>query len=433
MIRDARVYGHHSAIRLAMADAAIVLTVFYLLVRWAVPMDASVYLLEEGEVYRLIPLVVILLLTMYFSGLYERKRIGSRIYLLQQLGLCAGVGLISQSLFSYINDRWSLPRFLAFYGLIASIVAIFLWRLLRDAMLGWVHGTGTVLILGTDKTALRIARHITRHTGLHLSVAGCLTSDPEHAAAPVLGKISEVREIARRIDPDLIVSGVVDSRDRMPIADMVDLRYSGCRIEEAGTACELICRHVSARDLRPSRMLFSKDFDAKDFTLAMFLLDTAAAALLLIAGAPFALLYAALLRMVDGKPVVVREICAGFQGQPFMSRRFRAKESGALASLGRALNLTVWPQLWNVCLRRMSMVGPRPRRLGIARELNHLLPIDEYRQNARPGITGWAQINLSPNEMADAIIEVEHDLYYLRNQSISLYTYILLHGLRAAS
>jgi undecaprenyl-phosphate galactose phosphotransferase/putative colanic acid biosynthesis UDP-glucose lipid carrier transferase len=81
----------------------------------------------------------------------------------------------------------------------------------------------------------------------------------------------------------------------------------------------------------------------------------------------------------------------------------------------------------------MSMVGPRPRRLGIARELNQLLPVDEYRQNARPGITGWAQINLSPNDMLDAIIEVEHDLYYLRNQSLSLYTYILLHGLRAAS
>jgi lipopolysaccharide/colanic/teichoic acid biosynthesis glycosyltransferase len=426
------VFAPSSSIRLAMMDAAVVLAVFYLLVRWMVPMDASVFFLEEGGAVRFIPLVGILLLTMYFSGFYELKRIGSRIYLLQQLGLCAGVVLISQSLISYIHDGWNLPRNLALYGLIASIFALFVWRLLRDALMGWVRGTSTILILGTDRTALRIARHIARHSSPHLSVAGCLTSDAEHAVAPVLGEISDVREIAKRINPDLIVAGTADSRDRLPIADMVDLRYSGCRIEEAGTACELICRHVSARDLRPSRMLFARDFDARDLSLPVFVCDAAASALLLIAGAPFALLYAVLLRFSDGKPVIIREICAGYQGRPFVSRHFRVKESGGLAALARGMNLQVWPQLWNVLTRRMSMVGPRPRRLSIARELNQLLPVDEYRQNSRPGITGWAQINLAPDELADAISEAEYDLYYLRNQSVSLYTYILLHGMRAA-
>ncbi len=58
--------------------------------------------------------------------------------------------------------------------------------------------------------------------------------------APVLGGISDIRDIASTLKPDLIVSGLADARDRMPIAEMVDLRYSGCRIEEAGIACELI-------------------------------------------------------------------------------------------------------------------------------------------------------------------------------------------------
>jgi lipopolysaccharide/colanic/teichoic acid biosynthesis glycosyltransferase len=219
----------------------------------------------------------------------------------------------------------------------------------------------------------------------------------------------------------------------MPVADMVDLRYSGFRIEEAGTACELICRCVSARDIRPSRLLFTRDFDAKETSLPMFLTDTVVASLLFVAGAPFALLYAAGLRFSDGRPVVRKETCAGFQGRPFVSRRLRVEESGALAAFGRLLHLDEWPQLWNVLSRRMSLVGPRPRRLSIAVELGKLLPVHEYRQNARPGITGWAQINLKQGvEPADAIAEVEHDLYYVRNQSFSLYTYILLHGFRAA-
>jgi lipopolysaccharide/colanic/teichoic acid biosynthesis glycosyltransferase len=430
MIRAARIFAPARSIRLAAIDAFVVVAVFFLLVRKTVAVDPSVFFLEEGGAKRLAPLVAILLLTMYFNGLYERKRIASRIYLLQQLSLCAGVALISQAFVSYIYEPWTLPRDLVLYGLLAGTVAIFAWRLLRDALLSSLEGTGTVLILGTDETARRIVRHITRHAR-HLSVAGCLTNSPEDAPAPVLGGISDLREIARRIRPDMIVSGLSDSRDRMPVADMVDLRYRGSRIEEAGAACELICRYVSARDLRPSRMLFTRDFDAKDVSLPVLLGDLAAAATLLILGAPFALLYAVFLRLSDGKPVIRREICAGFQGRPFVSRRMRVEESGVLAAVARALHLAEWPQLWSVLSRRMSMVGPRPRRLGIATELCKLLPLDEYRQNTRPGITGWAQINLANAEICDAITEVEFDLYYICNQSLSLYAYILLHGLRA--
>ena len=221
----------------------------------------------------------------------------------------------------------------------------------------------------------------------------------------------------------------------MPVAEMVDLRYSGCRIEEAGTACERICRYgVSARDLRPSRMLFMQDFDAKDISFAVFVTDLAVSSLLFVVGAPFALVYAALLRLSDAasripgrRPVpAIRDapVCE----PPVAGRVVRVR----LAAFARALHLDDWPQLWNVLSGNMSMVGPQPRRIGIARELSRILPVDEYRQNARPGITGWARINMESAEPTDAIAEVEYDLYYVRNQSVSLYIYILLHGWRAA-
>jgi lipopolysaccharide/colanic/teichoic acid biosynthesis glycosyltransferase len=315
--------------------------------------------------------------------------------------------------------------------LLACIFFLFGWRFLRDQLLARLDGTGTVLILGSDQTARRIARHIRNNPVLHLRVAGCLTNGPEYEEAPVLGGVEDLREVARMVRPDLIVSGLSDARDRTPVPEMVDLRYAGFRIEESGIACELICRLVSARDLRPSRMLFSKDFDTKEPPLTVLVTDIAAAGVLMIAGAPLALLYAGLLRLSDGKPALVKELCAGFQGRPFMSRRFRVEESGILAGFARALHLSEWPQLWNVVLRRMSMVGPRPRQLALARELSAILPLEEYRLNTRPGINGWAKINLTAEEMTDTIAEIEYDLYYVRNQSLSLYTYILLHGLRA--
>jgi lipopolysaccharide/colanic/teichoic acid biosynthesis glycosyltransferase len=432
MTRAARIFAPTSSFRLALIDALVIVGVFYLIAHWIVLDDTLTYFLNEGGAVRLAPLLVIFILTMYFSGLYERKHLQGRIFLLQQLGFCAGVGLISQAVVSYVRASWTLPRIVALYGLVASIIVLFLWRVLRDALLSQLEGSGGVLILGTDLTARRLARHIARNPSLNLTVAGCLTNSPESAMAPVLGSISDIRDIARALKPDLIVSGLADARDRMPIAEMVDLRYSGCRIEEAGIACELICRHVSARDLRPSRMLFQQDFDGQDVSVSVFITDIVVSSLLLIVGAPFALIYAALLRLSDGKPVFKKEICTGYHGQPFVSRQLRIESSGALASFARVLHLDDWPQLWNVLSRRMSMVGPRPRRLGIAKELSRLLPIDEYRQNARPGITGWARINLEASELTDAIAEVEYDLYYVRNQSVSLYIYILLHGWRSA-
>jgi lipopolysaccharide/colanic/teichoic acid biosynthesis glycosyltransferase len=412
-------------------DAIVVAAVFFVLVRLMVPMEPARFFVDDRGIARLAPLIAILLLAMFFCSLYERKRITSRVYLSQQLFLSCGIALISQALISYLNAAWILPRNLSFYGLLASLVALLAWRLLWDVIVVHMQGTGTVLMLGADDTSHRIASHIASQPALHLRVAGSLTDCPERAVLPVLGGLADLRKTARELRPDLIISAMDESRDRMPLTEMVDLRYGGFRIVDAGSACELICRRVSARDLRPSRMLFTKDFDEKDVSYVVLISDVVVAIFLLIVGAPFALLYGVLLRLSGGGPAIVNETCAGQRGRPFVSHQFRTAE-GALGSIGRFLHLNNWPQLLNVLLRRMSMVGPRPRQVNIATALNSVFPMHEYRQNMKPGITGWAQINLHRGpEQADTLAEVEFDLYYIRNQSFSLYTYILLHRLRA--
>ncbi len=433
MIRAARLFAPTSSFRLIVVDALVVAAAFYLLVRFLVLGDPLVFFFgDDAGAVHLLPIVGVLLLAMYFAGLYSSRRVESRIFLFQQLTMCAGVALISQALITYLNDDWTFPRLLAMYGLIGCVVALFGWRVLRDALLSRLEGTATVLILGTDESSHRLARYIAAHPAQHLAIIGSLTDYPERAVGPVLGGLADLRKVTAELKPDMIVSGLDDARDRMPVNDMVDLRYSGSRIEEVGAASELICRRVSVRDLRPSRLLFSNDFDTRAIPALLFAVDVASATLLLLVGAPFALIYAACLALAGG-PVFQSETCAGYQGKPFVSRRLHVGRKGFLAAIGRGLHLGSWPQLWNVLLLRMSFVGPRPQRLSIAGELGRILPCHEYRLNSRPGITGWAQINLREGgELDDAIAEVEHDLYYIRNQSISLYAYVLLHGLRGA-
>ena len=433
MIRAARIFAPTSSFRLVLIDAALMATVFGLLIRTGVFVNPVGFLWDDDGAPSVAALIAITIISMYFSGLYAQRRIESRIYLVQQLTFCAGVSLVSQALLSWIHDPWTLPRGLPLYGLPICILVLFCWRLLREALLSQLEGTGTVMILGTGETGRRIAQHIAANPAQHLKVAGSLTNNLVGAIPPVLGELADLCEVARRLRPDVIVSSLGDSRDVMPITEMLDLRYSGFRIEEAGTACELICRYVSAPDLRPSRMLFSSDFDAKDIPLSMLLTDSSLSVLLLIAGAPFVAVYWALMRISGAGRVFRVTRCAGMNGQPFLSRQLRVDDAGVAAAFARSAHLENWPQLWNVLMRRMSFVGPSPQRLGAAAELSGLLPIHEYRLNVRPGITGWARINLKETPgVIDAVQEVEHDLYYIRNQSFSLYTYILLRGLRAA-
>ena len=87
----------------------------------------------------------------------------------------------------------------------------------------------------------------------------------------------------------------------------------------------------------------------------------------------------------------------------------------------RRLSLDELPQLWNVLLGQMSLVGPRPHALAHDRAYERRIALYARRHNVKPGITGWAQVNGYRGEtdteekMQD---RVQHDLFYIDNWSI---------------
>ena len=85
------------------------------------------------------------------------------------------------------------------------------------------------------------------------------------------------------------------------------------------------------------------------------------------------------------------------------------------------------PQIWNVLLGDMSLVGPRPERPEFVKELELLVPYYSVRHTVDPGITGWAQINYPYGAtIEESFRKLEYDLYYLKNMSILLDLQILL-------
>jgi len=90
------------------------------------------------------------------------------------------------------------------------------------------------------------------------------------------------------------------------------------------------------------------------------------------------------------------------------------------------------PQIWNVLRGDMAFVGPRPERPEFVAKLSQEIPYYNVRHAARPGITGWAQINYGyGSSVEEAKEKLRFDLYYIRNISVTLDLLIVFYTLRA--
>lgn len=87
----------------------------------------------------------------------------------------------------------------------------------------------------------------------------------------------------------------------------------------------------------------------------------------------------------------------------------------------RRTRLDELPQLWNVLLGDMSLIGPRPEQVQFAQDFASVMPTYPYRHLVRPGLTGWAQVQQGYADSAEqTAVKLSYDLYYVAHCSIAL-------------
>lgn len=148
-----------------------------------------------------------------------------------------------------------------------------------------------------------------------------------------------------------------------------------------------------------------------------------------------------LVRLSSPGPFLFRQQRVGKNGKPFTLCKIRTmvhNEKGhteftkenddRIFPIGKFLRKTKideLPQLWNVLMGDMSLVGPRPEKVDIVEHFALENPYYNLRHTIRPGITGWAQVNKPTATPNENLQKLEYDLYYIKNMSYLLELRIL--------
>jgi len=445
-----RVFIPTSVLTLLISEIIIIFFCYILASYLSIAVDPVVFLLYDSGAARIAVVAASLLAGLYFQDLYTNLRVRSKMLLVQQICLALGVAFLVQGFLSYGNPGWVLPRWVMMVGSAFCLVLLTAWRLLFSSAGLSVMGAQKVLFLGRSTVLAEIAERLQERPELGLTVIGCLDDGAGEDLCPDvprLGELKALRQVFEHYRPDRIVVGLTERRNRLPVTELLDLRLSGVRVEEAASAFEDAFGRVCARELRPGHLIYTAELGPSAGKLLFQSLYSFVLALVgVVLTLPLMLLVAVAVKLSSQGPVLFRQTRVGQNNLPFTLYKFRSMRQDAEASTGavwasendprvtpvgrwlRRLRLDELPQFFNVLKGEMSIVGPRPERPEFVRMLTEKIPYYRQRHCVKPGITGLAQISHKYSDtLEDTITKLEYDLYYIKNLSPALDAYILFH------
>ena len=438
-----RVFIPAGVFTLLISDFLLTASVFVLTSYLAFDVDPTVYLFYDNGFVPILGVVFCILIGLHFQNLYSRLHVKSRIVLFQELCLVMGWTFLLQGLIGYLAPGLKMPIRVMLWGGLLCLAALFLWRAFCSAYALQALGRDRLLLVGPNSLLEDIGAHVVEHPELGLSVAGYVR-DAQAAALPggeVLGPVASLPEIVESTRPDRIVVGSFERRAGAPIDDLLNLRFAGYAVEEADSAYENIRGRVCLKELRLPQLIDSGELGPHPRNvLYQGLLNIFLAAVAVVVSAPFMAAAALAVRLSSPGPVFDRLPRAGRNGVLFTLYKFRSTRIDtqgvpcvtAIGRLIRKLRIDELPQLFNVLKGDMSFVGPRPERPEFVAELSRYFPYHRQRHCVRPGIIGWAQVNaMLHGDAIDTAAKLERDLYYIKNMSLGMDTFILFHAFKS--
>jgi lipopolysaccharide/colanic/teichoic acid biosynthesis glycosyltransferase len=405
---------------------------------------ASAYVTTSQGWLRILLAVASILVGIYFNELYVHQRVASRVALVLQLSHVFGLSLVLQTVLAYVFPAVGLPRRVVLLATLAGFPVLFLWRVGYSSFLWKLIGLQSVVLVGNGSLARAIAIGILERPDRGIRLVGYVGNPVSEDLIPgtYLGPSEQLPSIVEECRPDRVVVACSDQLSGdLPIEELLTLRRAGTTIEDGSRVYEFIHSRICSSEFRPEQYIFDQTLVHRPGSLALqsiYINLMALAGIVLLM--PLMVILAVLVKISTRGPILDPLACSGYRGIPFLMLRFRVirtvrgTDRVFLTRLGRFLrrtHLEELPALLNLLRGEMALVGPRPDRVEYARVLDDLIPFYAQRNALKPGLTGWSQINLDPKDYPpDAVTSLEYDLYYLKNISLPLDAYVLLHQLR---
>jgi exopolysaccharide biosynthesis polyprenyl glycosylphosphotransferase len=412
---------------------------------------------QFGRYIDLLPVVLLLFpVVFYFHGLYQsrsnRSRVDEAVSVLLAVVLAT---VLLSGLFTWYRPvqspdstepfTYSRP-FLALFALLCIVLVVAgrvaLRSLLASASLH-IGSLQRILVIGAGKLGLEITQKLNAHADLGLEVVGFLDDDPAKAGqsyqgVPVLGVLGDLeRVLAERKIEQIFVALPLEAHKKM----MKVLAAVGSECVEVKLVPDILqyaAIKATLEDLDGTPVINLSQVPLQGWnSLVKRLMDLALAAIGLLVLAPVLPLVALVIWLEDRGPILYGQERMGLDGRVFKIWKFRSMRVDAEVSTGpvwavqddprrtrfggflRRWSIDELPQLWNVLVGDMSLVGPRPERPTFVHEFKQRLPQYMIRHRVKSGITGWAQVhgwrgNTSIRK------RLEYDLYYIENWSLGL-------------
>jgi Undecaprenyl-phosphate glucose phosphotransferase len=385
-------------------------------------------------------------LSLRAMGLYRPQRQKTpldEVFGVFKATLVAGLLLVALTYFireaRYSRGTLAIFTALSFFGI--SLERVFFKEVLQ-ALRRRGYNLRYVLVLGAGRLARQVLEQIDLHRELGFRPVGCLSVTRKRvgtsvAGVEVLGTLRDLRQVlqSRGVDQVLVAlpSRSVHHLPRIMevcadttvdvklVPDVYQYATLFGGLEEFGG---LPIVNLQSSGVLGINALAKRAFDVVLSGIFLLLLSPLLGliALLVKAGSRGPSLYAQERVGLDGKPFRMLKFRTMRTDAEAEGPRFARDDDPRVTRLGawlRRASLDELPQLWNVLLGDMSLVGPRPERPVFIDQFRRHIPRYQLRHMVKSGMTGWAQIHgLRGNTSIQK--RVEYDLYYIEHWSLLL-------------
>ena len=303
----------------------------------------------------------------------------------------------------------------------------------------------SLLIIGSGMTAKKLQDILAEKKGFGYNYCGYVSAR-EGLSGSRLGDYSDLYHILENLKPDEVICAM-DIEDSPHLSGVVaDCEKTGTKISIVPFCYEYIPSHPYIDQFEGIPLINIRRIPLDNLGNAFLkrTMDILGAAILLVIFSPVLLLTAILVKLTSKGPVIFKQTRVGKNKAPFTMYKFRSmrvndssdtawskaedERRTKFGSFIRKFSIDELPQLWNVLIGDMSLVGPRPEIPHFVEDFKETIPLYMVKHQVKPGITGLAQVS---GLRGDTSIQkrIERDIDYIENWSLLLDFQILFRTL----